>query len=70
MEYEPEGFRPTRDLEDKLCEVAEGYCPQGYENNDGGYGTLYSQPVVVNGTLYTTYFNGDVIAWKLPPLGL
>lgn len=32
---------------------------------DGGHGTLYSQPVVVNGMLYTTYFSGDVIAWKL-----
>lgn len=34
--------------------------------DDGGYGTLYSQPVVVNGTLFTTYFEGDVVAWTLP----
>lgn len=34
--------------------------------DDGGYGTLYSQPVVVNGSLYTTYFNGDVIARTVP----
>jgi hypothetical protein len=40
VEYEPEGYRPTRKLEDKLCDVAEGYCPDGYENNDGGYGCL------------------------------
>ncbi|MDQ6760089.1 MAG: PQQ-binding-like beta-propeller repeat protein, partial [Acidobacteriota bacterium] len=33
--------------------------------DDAAYGLLYSQPVVAGGTLYTTYFNGDVIAWKL-----
>jgi hypothetical protein len=40
VEYEPESFRPTRELEDKLYEVAESYCPDGYENNDGGDGCL------------------------------
>ncbi|MGI8744369.1 MAG: PQQ-binding-like beta-propeller repeat protein [Bryobacteraceae bacterium] len=34
--------------------------------SDDGYGGLYSQPVVVNGTLYTSYVNGDVIAWTPP----
>lgn len=33
--------------------------------DDGVYGVLYSQPVVADGTLYTTYFNGDLVAWKL-----
>ena len=34
--------------------------------DDGGLGTIYSQPVIVDGTLYTTYFSGDVIAWTVP----
>ncbi|MGI8741046.1 MAG: PQQ-binding-like beta-propeller repeat protein [Bryobacteraceae bacterium] len=33
--------------------------------DDAAYGVLYSQPVVVDGTLYTTYLNGDVVSWKL-----
>ena len=36
--------------------------------NDGGTTGLYSQPVVSNGVLYTTYVNGDVVAWA-PPNG-
>jgi hypothetical protein len=31
-------------VEDKIQEVAEGYCPDGYENNEGGYGTLTVLP--------------------------
>jgi hypothetical protein len=27
-------------LEDRLRDAAECYCPDGYENNDGGYGSL------------------------------
>jgi hypothetical protein len=27
-------------LEDQVRDVAEEYCPDGYENNEGGYGTL------------------------------
>ena len=34
--------------------------------DDGGYGAIFSQPVVVNGMLYLTYVKGDVIAWSLP----
>ncbi|HEV2687642.1 MAG TPA: PQQ-binding-like beta-propeller repeat protein, partial [Bryobacteraceae bacterium] len=34
---------------------------------DGTTGISYAQPVVVDGTLYTTYLVGDVIAWRLPP---
>jgi hypothetical protein len=43
VEYEPEDYRPTREAEDKLCNVAEGYCPDGYEISDGGYGCLTVQ---------------------------
>jgi outer membrane protein assembly factor BamB len=34
--------------------------------DDGGYGTVFSQIVVADGTVYTTYFEGDVVAWRLP----
>ena len=34
--------------------------------NDRKRGPLYSQPVVVNGTIYSTYVSGDVIAWQIP----
>ena len=37
--------------------------------NDGGTVGLYGQPVVSNGVLYTTYINGDVVAWSLPASG-
>jgi hypothetical protein len=31
-------------LEDRLCAVAEAYCPDGYANNEGGYGSLTLYP--------------------------
>lgn len=31
---------------------------------DENYAGMYSQPVVVDGTVYCTYVNGDVIAWR------
>jgi len=34
--------------------------------SDGGNSGLFSQPVVVNGTLFTTYVNGDVVSWAPP----
>ena len=34
--------------------------------NDSFRGGLFSQSVVANGVVYTTYVNGDVIAWALP----
>ena len=34
--------------------------------SDGNRGTLYSQPVVLNGTIYSTYLSGNVVAWRLP----
>jgi hypothetical protein len=40
VEYTPESARPARALEDRLRVLAEAYCPEGYENNDGGYGML------------------------------
>jgi polyvinyl alcohol dehydrogenase (cytochrome) len=30
---------------------------------------LYSQPVVVNGTIFTTYISGETVAWGVPPAG-
>ena len=35
--------------------------------SDRNRGLLYSQPVVLNGTVYCTYFAGKVVAWRLPP---
>jgi uncharacterized protein (TIGR03437 family) len=29
--------------------------------------TIYSQPVVVNGTVFTTYLSGEAAAWTIPP---
>ncbi|MDQ6664544.1 MAG: PQQ-binding-like beta-propeller repeat protein [Acidobacteriota bacterium] len=34
---------------------------------DGQRGILYSQPVVVDGTVYSTYLTGEVVAWRLAP---
>jgi polyvinyl alcohol dehydrogenase (cytochrome) len=34
--------------------------------NDGGHGGSFGQPVVSGGILYTTYVNGDVVAWAIP----
>lgn len=33
--------------------------------NDGRDDIVYSQPVVVDGSIYVTYFNGDVVAWRV-----
>jgi uncharacterized protein (TIGR03437 family) len=30
---------------------------------------MYSQPVVVNGTIFTTYLSGEAVAWAIPPAG-
>lgn len=38
--------------------------------DDGGYGTLYSQPVVSGDTIYSTYLLGDIVAWKLPQIAV
>ncbi|MDQ2900487.1 MAG: PQQ-binding-like beta-propeller repeat protein [Acidobacteriota bacterium] len=35
---------------------------------DGQLGPLYSQPVVVDGTVYSTYLTGEVVAWRLGPV--
>jgi polyvinyl alcohol dehydrogenase (cytochrome) len=32
--------------------------------DDGHRGTVYSQPVVVDGAVFSTYFNGDLVAWR------
>jgi uncharacterized protein (TIGR03437 family) len=37
--------------------------------SDGGRGGLYSQPVVVNGTVFSTYLSGNLVAWSLPASG-
>ena len=37
--------------------------------SDGNRGTLLSQPVVVDGSIYSTYFAGNVVAWRLPAAG-
>jgi uncharacterized protein (TIGR03437 family) len=35
--------------------------------SDKRRGTLFSQPVVVNSTVYSTYVRGELVAWTLPP---
>src|SRR5947208_1954031 len=37
VEAEPQEALLPRWVEDQLRDVAEGCCPDGYENNDGGY---------------------------------
>ena len=34
--------------------------------NDGGANSLFGQPVVANGVVYTGYVNGDLVAWAVP----
>jgi outer membrane protein assembly factor BamB len=33
--------------------------------DDGSAGLIYSQPVVVNGTVYVAYFSGRLVAYRL-----
>ena len=40
VEFEPANARVPDWIEDKLRDLAEWYCPDGYGNDDGGYGTL------------------------------
>lgn len=35
--------------------------------NDKKRATIFSQPVVVNRTIYSTYATGELVAWNLPP---
>jgi hypothetical protein len=42
--YVPEDAFLPRWLADKLADVADSYCPDGYENNEGGYGSLTVYP--------------------------
>ncbi len=44
VEFEPEEAYVPKWAEDRLCELAECYCPAGYQDNDGGYGTLTLYP--------------------------
>ena len=34
--------------------------------SDNKHGTLYSQPVVANGIIYSTYVSGELVAWTIP----
>jgi hypothetical protein len=51
VEIEPEHACLPSAIEDWLCVMAEDYCPDGYENNDGGYGTLTVYPLLGLATL-------------------
>jgi hypothetical protein len=42
--YTPPNVSLPKWLEVNLRDVAEGYCPDSYENNEGGYGTLTIYP--------------------------
>jgi polyvinyl alcohol dehydrogenase (cytochrome) len=35
--------------------------------HDRANGAMYSQPVVVDGTVFTTYISGEAAAWAIPP---
>jgi outer membrane protein assembly factor BamB len=37
---------------------------------DGNRSAMYSQPVVVDGTVYCTYVNGEAVAWRVPLNGV
>jgi outer membrane protein assembly factor BamB len=34
--------------------------------DDGGRGALFSQPVVLDGQVFSTYVNGELVVWGLP----
>ena len=36
--------------------------------DDGGHGPLLTQPVVAGGTIYCTYLEGELVAWRAEPL--
>lgn len=40
LTYSPDTIAVPGELDDKLQDVAAEYCPDGYENNEGGFGTL------------------------------
>jgi hypothetical protein len=42
--YEPEEAPVPQEINDRLQDVAETYCPDGYEDNHGGYGSLTLYP--------------------------
>lgn len=44
--YQPAHTRLPRGIEERLRELAEGYCPEGYENNEGGFGCLVIYPAL------------------------
>lgn len=44
VEYEPEDAAVPKWADERLHELAENYCPPGYENNEGGGGTLTLYP--------------------------
>src|SRR5207249_1211067 len=44
IEYWPEQVHVPQGIEVRLRQIAEAYCPDGYENNDGGYGSLTVYP--------------------------
>ncbi len=44
IEFEPDDAQVPAWIENALHDVAEGYCPDGYEDNEGGYGFLTIYP--------------------------
>ena len=59
--YRPKRVRLAGWVEDKLREVAEAYCPDGYENNEGGHGSLTIYPFEDLASLahYDRYEDGE-----------
>jgi hypothetical protein len=70
VEYQPPDAQVPQAVDDKLRDLAEGYCPDGYENNDGGYGTLTVYPSLGLAKLDHTYHYEDSEAIDIEPAPL
>jgi hypothetical protein len=64
--FEPQGVRLPEWVEYRLRELAEGYCPHGYENEAGGYGSLTLYPPTGLATLehFDRYEESEVMDAK------
>jgi hypothetical protein len=70
IEFEPADPAVPAWLEKALHEVAEGYCPDGYENNEGGYGTLTIHPFLGRAALEHYDRSQDAVAMDLETIPL
>jgi len=40
LAFEPEGIAIPKEIEQETEDACDALCPDGYENNDGGYGSI------------------------------